>query len=118
MPAQPYIWLMARNHRIFAHRDRVMLDALASTERVPFWISLARFEPMDLRYTAASFIVQSKLTNPVWVKPDWAFVEEGLEVPKNQADRMEPGVRWGICARIRQGVFHPRHALHPAAGKN
>ena len=36
--------------------------------------------------------VQSRLTNPVCVKPDWAFIEEGLGVPKSQADRLEPGV--------------------------
>lgn len=25
--------------------------------------------------------VQNKITNPVWRKPDWAFIEEGLPVP-------------------------------------
>jgi lipoprotein-anchoring transpeptidase ErfK/SrfK len=25
--------------------------------------------------------VQNKVTNPVWTKPDWAFIEEGLPVP-------------------------------------
>jgi hypothetical protein len=26
-------------------------------------------------------VVKNKRTNPVWIKPDWAFIEEGLPVP-------------------------------------
>ena len=37
------------------------------------------------------FTVQSKLRNPAWRKPDWAFVEDGLPVPRNPADRLEYG---------------------------
>ncbi len=37
------------------------------------------------------FRVLSKINNPVWRKPDWAFVEEGKPVPKNPADRLEYG---------------------------
>ena len=29
--------------------------------------------------------------NPVWHKPDWAFVEEGQPIPKNPAERLEYG---------------------------
>lgn len=38
------------------------------------------------------FQVLSKLRNPVWKKPDWAFIEEGLPVPENAGDRFEYGV--------------------------
>jgi len=37
------------------------------------------------------FRVLSKLENPVWKKPDWAFVEEGEPIPKDPADRLEYG---------------------------
>ena len=30
-----------------------------------------------------------KVKDPVWIKPDWAFVEEGFEPPKNQRDRVD-----------------------------
>jgi L,D-transpeptidase YbiS len=30
-----------------------------------------------------------KVKNPVWVKPDWAFVEEGYEPPKGLRDRID-----------------------------
>jgi L,D-transpeptidase YbiS len=37
------------------------------------------------------FEVLSKAANPVWRKPDWAFVEEGEPIPKNPADRLDYG---------------------------
>ncbi|HUL77903.1 MAG TPA: L,D-transpeptidase [Vicinamibacteria bacterium] len=37
------------------------------------------------------FEVLSKLANPVWRKPDWAFVEEGEAIPKDPGDRLEYG---------------------------
>lgn len=37
------------------------------------------------------FEVRSMLKDPVWRKPDWAFVEEGEPIPKNPADRLDYG---------------------------
>ena len=37
------------------------------------------------------FQVLAKLANPVWRKPDWAFVEEGERIPKDPGDRLEYG---------------------------
>jgi hypothetical protein len=37
--------------------------------------------------------VQNKVTNPVWTKPDWAFIEEGLPVPpQGHSSRREANV--------------------------
>jgi lipoprotein-anchoring transpeptidase ErfK/SrfK len=39
------------------------------------------------------FKVRNKITDPVWKKPDWAFVEEGLPIPSaNSPLRYEYGV--------------------------
>jgi lipoprotein-anchoring transpeptidase ErfK/SrfK len=37
------------------------------------------------------FEVLSMSRNPVWRKPDWAFVEESQPIPKNPADRLDYG---------------------------
>jgi L,D-transpeptidase YbiS len=39
-----------------------------------------------------AFSVLTKIKNPVWKKPDWAFVEEGLPVPRDPGERFEYGV--------------------------
>jgi L,D-transpeptidase YbiS len=35
------------------------------------------------------FSVQSKLVHPTWIKPDWAFIEEGEKPPANYNDRID-----------------------------
>jgi len=37
------------------------------------------------------FPVRGKVEDPVWRKPDWAFVEEGEPIPQSVADRIEYG---------------------------
>jgi L,D-transpeptidase YbiS len=37
------------------------------------------------------FKVMSKIEDPVWKKPDWAFVEEGQPIPKDPSERFDPG---------------------------
>lgn len=37
--------------------------------------------------------IQGKQTNPVWTRPDWSYVEEGLPIPPmNDPSRYEPNV--------------------------
>ena len=35
------------------------------------------------------FAVQSKLVNPTWIKPDWAFIEEGEKPPSDYNSRID-----------------------------
>ena len=95
-----------------------MLDALASTGSGTILDKPGEAKGQWIFDTPrGEFTVQSKLINPVWVKPDWAFIEEGLAVPRSQADRIEPGVLGEYAARIRQRVLHPRHSLHATPGQ-
>jgi len=36
------------------------------------------------------FSIRAKYPNPVWVKPDWAFLEEGEPIPRDLAARLAP----------------------------
>ena len=51
------------------------------------------------------FTVKSKITNPYWVKPDWAFVEEGEAIPKGVEDRIEAGTLGDYALGFGQGYF-------------
>ena len=51
------------------------------------------------------FSVRSKIVNPIWVKPDWAFFEEGEEIPKNPQDRMEVGMMGKYALALGKGYF-------------
>jgi L,D-transpeptidase YbiS len=37
------------------------------------------------------FEVLSRIKDPIWRKPDWAFVEEGQPIPARVEERLEPG---------------------------
>lgn len=51
--------------------------------------------------------IQGKTESPVWRKPDWAFIEEGLPVPKhaNSFERYEYGVLGDYALSIGNGYM-------------
>ena len=50
--------------------------------------------------------VQTKKTNPVWTKPDWAFIEEGLPVPpKGHSSRFEANVLGAYALTLGDGYM-------------
>lgn len=52
------------------------------------------------------FKILGKTTAPVWKKPDWAFVEEGLPVPSaNHPSRFEYGVLGDYSLSLGQGYL-------------
>jgi len=51
------------------------------------------------------FHVESKLTNPYWVKPDWAFIEEGEPIPKVFEDRIAEGELGEYALGFGKGYF-------------
>jgi L,D-transpeptidase YbiS len=51
------------------------------------------------------YSVKSKLINPDWIKPDWAFIEEGETIPQNLIDRVENGVLGKYALGFGNGFF-------------
>jgi L,D-transpeptidase YbiS len=49
--------------------------------------------------------VKSKAKHPTWIKPDWAFIEEGEPIPKKYDDRAEEGVLGDYALGIGNGYF-------------
>ena len=120
MPGQPYIIVdTARNHLYIKRRDRVMLDALASTGSGTILDKPGEAKGQWIFDTPrGEFTVQSKLVNPVWVKPDWAFIEEGLAIPKSAADRIESGVLGEYALGFGKGYFIHGTLYPRLLGKN
>jgi len=51
------------------------------------------------------FRVTNKIENPVWKKPDWAFVEEGKPIPRNPSERLEYGVLGEYALYLEDGYM-------------
>jgi L,D-transpeptidase ErfK/SrfK len=120
MPHQPYILVdTARNHLYVKRQQEVVLDAIASTGSGTILDKPGDGKSQWVFDTPrGEFLVQSKLTNPVWVKPDWAFSEEGLMVPKNPADRVEQGVLGEYALGFGKGYFIHGTLYTRLLGKN
>ena len=51
------------------------------------------------------FAVTSKLRDPSWIKPDWAFIEEAKAIPKEPEERVEEGVLGEYALGFGNGYF-------------
>ncbi len=51
------------------------------------------------------YAIMNKIKNPAWVKPDWAFIEEGEVIPTKSKDRIETGVLGDYALGFGNGYF-------------
>ncbi|MBI5410496.1 MAG: L,D-transpeptidase [Nitrospirae bacterium] len=109
----------ARNMLVVKRRSEVLLTAIASTGSGTILDDPGRPGTQWVFDTPrGEFKIQSRLTNPVWVKPDWAFLEEGLEVPKDPAARLEPGILGEYALGFGKGYFIHGTLYTRLLGKN
>ncbi|MBI4169250.1 MAG: L,D-transpeptidase [Acidobacteria bacterium] len=79
-----------RNLMTLVENDRKTLTAVCSTGS-----GRALSDPEHRRMWVfdtprGEFVIRAKYRNPVWIKPDWAFLEEGEPIPRTLAERMAP----------------------------
>jgi L,D-transpeptidase YbiS len=51
------------------------------------------------------FAVKYKLKEPTWIKPDWAYIEEGEDIPKKFSERAETDVLGEYALGFGNGYF-------------
>ena len=51
------------------------------------------------------FKVRNRISDPIWKKPDWAFVEEGKTLPTNPQDRFESGTLGKYALYLEDGYM-------------
>lgn len=119
-PSQPYILVDTARNRLYVKRQgEVVLDAIASTGSGTILDKPGDADSQWIFDTPrGEFLVQSKLTKPTWIKPDWAFIEEGLGVPTNTADRAEDGVLGDYALGFGKGYFIHGTLYTRLLGKN
>jgi len=119
-PGSTYIVVdTARNVLVVKRRNEILLTAIASTGSGTILDNPGRPGTQWVFDTPrGEFTIQSRLTNPVWVKPDWAFLEEGQKVPKNPAERLEPGILGEYALGFGKGYFIHGTLYTRLLGKN
>ncbi len=93
VPRQPYLIVNTANNtfRLMKHNELIR-EGICSTGS--YTILTAGDDQKYVFETPRGMLkVQGKQESPVWVKPDWAFIEEGLPVPgPGDPSRYERGV--------------------------
>jgi L,D-transpeptidase YbiS len=90
VPADPYIVVDTKKNMIYYRKgSQTLNEALCSTGCDSVLVAP---DGRTWRFATptGTFKVKRKIKNPVWVKPDWAFIEEGKPIPKgNHPDRFD-----------------------------
>jgi len=64
------------------------------------------------------FVIQSKYEKPTWIKPDWAFIEEGKPIPKKMEERAEERALGDYALGFGNGYFIHGTLYTRLLGKN
>ncbi len=90
-PAGVYVVVDTIANRLYLKRgDEVVREAVCSTGTGGLLVDPASGRRWVFDTPLGVRRVLEKKEDPVWVKPDWAFVEEGLPVPQKQSERYDP----------------------------
>ncbi|WP_423130504.1 L,D-transpeptidase [Gaoshiqia sp. Z1-71] len=105
-PGGVYLVVNTSDNTFFLYKNRKLIrEGLCSTG------SYIRLELDDVKSWVFQtpkgvFTIKGKITSPVWRKPDWAFVEEGLPVPSaNDPSRFEYGVLGDYALSLGDGYL-------------
>lgn len=92
-PRGTYIVIDRGNNRLWLRRGgEVLLEAVVSTgSRTELREAGGQERTWTFDTPTGRFEVLSERANPVWVKPDWAFLEEGQQPPRRTSERVERG---------------------------
>jgi len=103
---QSYIVINTTDNRFFLYKNKKLIrEGLCSsgsytmlkTESEKKWI---------FKTPKGKYRIQGKITSPVWRRPDWSFVEEGLPIPsENDPSRWEYGVLGNYAMSIGDGYL-------------
>lgn len=105
-PGNAYLVVNTTENRFMLYKNRQMIrEGLCSTGSL---ISLEGEgdQKWFFRTPRGDFRVQGKIENPIWRRPDWAFVEEGLPVPPgDHPSRYERGVLGDYALTLGDGYM-------------
>jgi lipoprotein-anchoring transpeptidase ErfK/SrfK len=90
-PSRPYIVIDTHaNILTLRTEDRILLKATCSTGSGGELIDPGTGRRWVFDTPRGVFKVKSKLADPWWRKPDWAFIEENESIPQDPKERLDP----------------------------
>ncbi len=92
IPNNPYLIInTTKNTFVLRTKKSIIREGLCSTGSY-ILLDAGDGQQWIFKTPKGQLRILGKKTNPVWIKPDWAFIEEGLPVPSiGDPERREPG---------------------------
>jgi L,D-transpeptidase YbiS len=105
-PTSAYIVIDTHASKIYYRtRDSVIIKADCSAGSGSELIDSVTGRKWVFETPLGVFKVTSKITQPWWRKPDWAFIEEGEKIPKSERDRLDPAMMGDYAIGFGDGYF-------------
>lgn len=107
IPTQTYIVINTIDNRFFLYRNRKLIrEGYCSSGSYTLLKTEDGGKEWIFKTPRGRFTIQGKITHPVWRRPDWAFVEEGLPVPgPTDPSRYEYGVLGDYALSLGDGYL-------------
>jgi lipoprotein-anchoring transpeptidase ErfK/SrfK len=104
---QSYIVINTTGNRFFLYRNKKLIrEGFCSSGSYTMLQSAGGDKKWIFKTPKGKYHIQGKTTNPVWRRPDWSFVEEGLPIPsKDDYSRYEYGVLGDYALAIGDGYL-------------
>ncbi|MBW6459693.1 MAG: L,D-transpeptidase [Bacteroidales bacterium] len=106
IPKQPYLIINTSGNDFLLMKDGQQIrHGMCSTGSYTV-LQAGEFREWIFKTPRGMFHIQGKTPNPVWRKPDWAFVEDGLPIPSaTHHSRYEYGVLGDYALSLGKGYL-------------
>lgn len=105
-PKGQYVVIDTANNRVYLREgEKNLRDMLASCGSGNVLVDPVGGRTWTFDTPRGQFQIRSKVKDPIWIKPDWAFIEEGEPIPARASDRAERYVMGDYALGIGQGYF-------------
>ncbi len=104
---QSYVVINTTENRFLLYRNKQLLrEGFCSSGSYTMLRTAEGDKKWIFKTPKGKYRIQGKTTHPVWRRPDWAFVEEGLPIPTaNDPSRYEYGVLGDYALAIGDGYL-------------
>jgi hypothetical protein len=106
-PTNAYMVVNTSDNHFFLYKGRKLIrDGICSTGKNEKLVSADRKYEHDFYTPFGVRKILRKSPNPIWKKPDWAFIEDGLPIPSaNDPSRWEEGTLGAYKLEIGDGYM-------------
>jgi L,D-transpeptidase ErfK/SrfK len=105
-PTGPYLVINTHANEVYYRtEDSVLYKAVCSTGSGGELIDSTTDRKWKFETPKGAFKINSKLKDPWWRKPDWAFIEENETIPKDERERYDDEMLGAFAMGFGNGYF-------------